>query len=67
MTVVTQGGEHTSNPDFSSTKGLYISLLPFKNLMTVGARNTADEIYKYIQPKGYTVLAGENAVGIRRA
>ena len=32
--------------------------------LTVGAGNTAAEIYEFIQPKGYTVTAGDKDVGI---
>ncbi|KAI9450622.1 hypothetical protein BJY52DRAFT_172619 [Lactarius psammicola] len=67
-----KGGGHTSNPGFSSTGGIQISLLRFnkisfnndKILLTVGAGCVFDEIYKVIRPENYSIVGGGGSVGI---
>ncbi|KAH9039783.1 hypothetical protein EDB85DRAFT_1887199 [Lactarius pseudohatsudake] len=67
-----KGGGHTSNPGFSSTPGIQISLLRFNKIsfndnkteLTVGAGCVFDEIYKVIRPENYNIVGGGGGVGI---
>ncbi|KAH9042971.1 hypothetical protein EDB83DRAFT_2227926, partial [Lactarius deliciosus] len=67
-----KGGGHTSNPGFSSTPGIQISLLRFNKIsfndnkteLTVGAGCVFDEIYKVIRPENYNIVGGGGSVGI---
>ncbi|KAH8995907.1 hypothetical protein EDB92DRAFT_1814381 [Lactarius akahatsu] len=67
-----KGGGHTSNPGFSSTPGIQISLLRFNKIsfndnkteLTVGAGCAFDEIYKVIRPENYNIVGGGGSVGI---
>ncbi|KAI9441861.1 hypothetical protein H4582DRAFT_1849534 [Lactarius indigo] len=67
-----KGGGHTSNPEFSSTRGIQISLLRFNKIsfnndkteLTVGAGCAFDEIYKVVRPEKYNIVGGGGSVGI---
>ncbi|KAI9441828.1 hypothetical protein H4582DRAFT_2055639 [Lactarius indigo] len=67
-----KGGGHTSNPRFSSTQGIQISLLRFNKIsfnndkteLTVGAGCAFDEIYKVLRPENYNIVGGGGSVGI---
>lgn len=67
-----KSGGHTSNPGFSSTEGIHISMSRFitlshdkdKKQLTVGAGCTFDEIYKFIRPQQYNIVGGGGSVGI---
>jgi len=67
------GGGHTSNPKFSSTLGIQISMsrftklkvdFPKKGLLTVGAGCVFDEIYKEIRANKLNIVGGGGSVGI---
>ncbi|KAF9067051.1 hypothetical protein BDP27DRAFT_1423219 [Rhodocollybia butyracea] len=69
-----KGGGHATNPGFSSTRGIQISMSRFNKLahvsngetgeLTVGAGCVFDEIYKFVRPMGYNVVGGGGSVGI---
>ncbi|KAF8483612.1 hypothetical protein DFH94DRAFT_318194 [Russula ochroleuca] len=72
VSFAVKSGGHTSNPTFSSTTGIQISLSRFtkivhdqaNNQLTVGAGCVFDEIYKFIRPKGYNIVGGGGSVGL---
>jgi FAD/FMN-containing dehydrogenase len=67
-----KGGGHQTNPGFSSTTGVHISLKKFseieydaqKNVVTVGAGLTWDDVYAALDPLGVGVVGGR-ASGVR--
>ena len=67
-----KGGGHQTNPGFSSTTGVHISLNKFseikydaqKNLVTVGAGLIWDDVYAALDPLGVGVVGGR-VTGVR--
>ncbi|KAF8260168.1 FAD-binding domain-containing protein [Lactarius quietus] len=57
---------HTTNPGFSSTSGVQISMASFRDIVLneeegtveIGAGLTWPEVYSYLVPKGLTVVGG---------
>ncbi|KAG6810664.1 hypothetical protein H0H92_010846 [Tricholoma furcatifolium] len=71
--VQVKGGGHSSNPGFSSTKGVHISMkqfdevtyLPESETVIVGAGLTWDEVYARLAPHGVNVVGGRvTGVGV---
>lgn len=71
-TIQVKGGGHATNPEFSSTKGVLISLSRFNSItfnsqtkeLSVGAGCLSEELYKFIRPLNYNIVGGGGAVGI---
>ena len=71
-TLQVKGGGHQTNPGFSSTTGVHISLKKFsginydaqKNVVTVGAGLIWDDVYAVLDPLGVGVVGGR-ASGVR--
>ncbi|KAH8797297.1 hypothetical protein DL96DRAFT_1788040 [Flagelloscypha sp. PMI_526] len=67
-----KGGGHTSNPGFSSTTGIHISMSRFNEIkyddttqsLAVGAGCVFHEIYRIIRPKNRNIVGGGGSVGI---
>jgi len=68
-----KGGGHATNPGFSSTSGVHISMTRFNDIVIredcrtveVGAGLTWTDVYKYLVPKGLNVVGGRlNGVGV---
>ncbi len=61
-----KGGGHASNPEFSSTSGVQISLSRFNKTnvnvksgtVEVGAGLTWDQVYVVLEPTGVNVIGG---------
>ncbi len=61
-----KGGGHASNPEFSSTSGVQISLSRFNKTkvnvksgtVEVGAGLTWDQVYAVLEPTGVNVIGG---------
>ena len=61
-----KGGGHTSNPGFSSTKGVQISMTRFNDIkvdtaaatVEVGAGVMWDQVYAVLGPYGVNVVGG---------
>jgi len=61
-----KGGGHGTNPGFSSTTGVHISMKKFseimydaqKNVVTVGAGLIWDDVYAALDPLGVGVVGG---------
>ncbi|KAJ7580371.1 hypothetical protein C8J56DRAFT_961446 [Mycena floridula] len=72
ISFAVKGGGHATNPEFSSTSGLQISMSRFTKIshdeskmqLTVGAGCVFDEIYKVIRPGKYNIVGGGGSVGI---
>ncbi|KAJ7107905.1 hypothetical protein C8R44DRAFT_885296 [Mycena epipterygia] len=72
VSFAVKGGGHATNPGFSSTTGIQISMSRFTKIshnnslsqLTVGAGCVFDEIYKFIRPNGYNIVGGGGSVGI---
>ena len=71
-TLQVKGGGHQTNPGFSSTTGVHISLKKFseieydaqKSVVTVGAGLIWDDVYAALDPLGVGVVGGRVA-GVR--
>ena len=71
-TLQVKGGGHQTNPGFSSTSGVHISLTKFseitynaqKNVVTFGAGLIWDDIYAALDPLGVGVT-GARCTGVR--
>jgi hypothetical protein len=71
-TLQVKGGGHQTNPGFSSTTGVHISLKKLseieydaqKNVVTVGAGLTWDDVYAALDPLGVGVVGGRST-GVR--
>ncbi|KAF9225356.1 FAD-binding domain-containing protein [Gyrodon lividus] len=68
-----KGGGHTTNPGFSSTRGVHISMTRFSDVTynpsvrtaTIGAGMTWDDVYATLQSHGVTVVGGRvSGVGV---
>ena len=68
-----KGGGHTTNPGFSSTPGVHISMTRFNDIVIredcqtveIGAGLTWTDVYKYLVPKGLNVVGGRlDGVGV---
>ncbi|KAI0251533.1 FAD dependent oxidoreductase [Lactifluus subvellereus] len=68
-----KGGGHITNPGFSSTPGVHISMSRFNDIVIhedsetveIGAGLTWTEVYKYLVPKGINVVGGRiDGVGV---
>lgn len=68
-----KGGGHTTNPGFSSTSGVHISMTRFNDIVIredrrtieVGAGLTWTDVYRYIVPMGLNVVGGRlDGVGV---
>ncbi|KAJ7627380.1 FAD dependent oxidoreductase [Roridomyces roridus] len=68
-----KGGGHTSNPGFSSTRGVQISMNRFSNVTYDAASGTAtigmglvwDDVYAALEPHGVNVVGGRSSgVGV---
>jgi UDP-N-acetylenolpyruvoylglucosamine reductase len=68
-----KGGGHATNPEFSSTPGVHISLIRFNNIdihedletVEIGAGLTWTDVYTYLVPKGINVVGGRlGSVGV---
>ena len=67
-TLQVKGGGHQTNPGFSSTTGVHISLEKFseikydaqKNVVTVGAGIIWDDVYAALDPLGVGVVGGRS-------
>ncbi|KAI0825986.1 FAD dependent oxidoreductase [Irpex lacteus] len=68
-----KGGGHATNPGFSSTTGVHISLTRFNEVTynadnqtaTVGAGNVWDDVYTGLEPHGVNVVGGRvTGVGV---
>ena len=73
MPFAVKGGGHATNPGFSSTPGVHISMTRFNDIVIrkdnqtveIGAGLTWTDVYKYLVPKGLTVVGGRlNGVGV---
>ncbi|KAJ6526907.1 hypothetical protein DFH09DRAFT_935774, partial [Mycena vulgaris] len=72
VSFAVKGGGHATNPTFSSTSGIQISMSRFtkishdsdKHELTVGAGCVFDEIYKVIRAAKYNIVGGGGSVGI---
>jgi FAD/FMN-containing dehydrogenase len=61
-----KGGGHATNPGFSSTPGVQMSMTRFKNIkvttgaatVEVGAGLTWDQVYAALEPYGVNVVGG---------
>ena len=67
-----KGGGHATNPGFSSTPGVQISMTRFNDItisedsrtVEIGAGLTWTDVYAYLIPKGLSVAGGRiNGVG----
>jgi FAD/FMN-containing dehydrogenase len=71
-TLQVKGGGHQTNPGFSSTTGVHISLKKFseinynaqKGVVAVGAGLIWDEVYATLDPLGVGVVGGR-VTGVR--
>jgi hypothetical protein len=68
-----KGGGHHTNPGFSSTPGVHISMARFNDIVIhedsetveIGAGLTWTDVYKYLVPKGINVVGGRiDGVGV---
>ncbi|KAF8259882.1 hypothetical protein EI94DRAFT_1812556 [Lactarius quietus] len=68
-----KGAGHSTNPGFSSTPGVQISMARFRDIVLneeegtveIGAGLTWTEVYSYLVPKGLTVVGGRiDGVGV---
>jgi FAD/FMN-containing dehydrogenase len=68
-----KGGGHATNPGFSSTPGVHISMTRFNEIVIhkdnqtveIGAGLTWTDVYTYLVPKGLNVVGGRlNGVGV---
>jgi FAD/FMN-containing dehydrogenase len=68
-----KGGGHATNPGFSSTPGVQISMTRFNEIVIrkdnktveIGAGLTWTDVYTYLIPKGFNVVGGRlNGVGV---
>ncbi|KAH9997051.1 FAD-binding domain-containing protein [Russula vinacea] len=68
-----KGGGHNSNPGFSSTPGVHISMTRFNHIaiskdsrtVEIGAGLTWADVYTYLVPRGLNVVGGRmNGVGV---
>ncbi|KAN0114373.1 hypothetical protein V8E52_006869 [Russula decolorans] len=68
-----KGGGHATNPGFSSTPGVHISMTRFDEIVIrkdnqtveIGAGLTWTDVYTYLVPKGFNVVGGRlNGVGV---
>jgi len=67
-----KGGGHATNPGFSSTSGVHISMTRFNDIVLrkdktveIGAGLTWTDVYTYLVPKGFNVVGGRlNGVGV---
>jgi len=68
-----KGGGHATNPGFSSTPGVHISMTRFNDIVVrkdnqtveIGAGLTWTDVYTHLVPKGLTVVGGRlNGVGV---
>ena len=68
-----KGGGHATNPGFSSTQGVHISMTRFNHIaiskdsrtVEVGAGLTWTDVYAYLVPKGLNVVGGRiNGIGV---
>ena len=68
-----KGGGHATNPGFSSTPGVHISMTRFNDIVIcndsqtvkIGAGLTWTDVYTYLVPKGVNVAGGRlNGVGV---
>ncbi|KIK94710.1 hypothetical protein PAXRUDRAFT_11879 [Paxillus rubicundulus Ve08.2h10] len=68
-----KGGGHATNPGFSSTRGVHISMSRFSDVTynpslqtaTIGAGMIWDDVYATLQPHGVTVVGGRvSGVGV---
>jgi FAD/FMN-containing dehydrogenase len=68
-----KGGGHATNPGYSSTPGVHISLANFKDVVynaasqtaVIGAGLTWDEVYEALEPHGVSVVGGRvTGVGV---
>ena len=68
-----KGGGHATNPGFSSSRGVHISMTRFNDIaireyhrtVEVGAGLTWTDVYKYLVPKGLNVVGGRlDGVGV---
>ncbi|KAH9980424.1 hypothetical protein BJV74DRAFT_887836 [Russula compacta] len=72
VSFAVKSGGHATNPGFSSTQGIQISMSRFTNIsydqnrnqLTVGAGCLFDEIYKFIRPGHYNIVGGNGSVGV---
>ena len=73
MPFAVKSGGHATNPGFSSTQGVHISMTRFKNIaisedsqtVEVGAGLTWTDVYAYLVPKGFNVVGGRvDGVGV---
>ncbi|KAK0229783.1 FAD dependent oxidoreductase [Armillaria nabsnona] len=71
--IIVKGGGHASNPGFSSTTGVQISMTRFKDATydpktqtaVIGAGNIWDDVYKFLNPQGVNVLGGRvSGIGV---
>ncbi|KAF8813148.1 FAD-binding domain-containing protein [Phlegmacium glaucopus] len=68
LVKIVKGGGHATNPGFSSTKGVHISMSLFhdislsenKKILQIGAGCLFDDVYKYIQKEGRNIVGGYN-------
>ncbi|KAF8260156.1 hypothetical protein EI94DRAFT_1790097 [Lactarius quietus] len=68
-----KGGGHATNPGFSSTPGVHISMTQFNDIVInmdsetveIGAGLTWTDVYKYLVPRGVNVVGGRvRGVGV---
>ena len=68
-----KGGGHATNPGFSSTPGVHISMTRFNDIVIskdsrtveIGAGLTRTDVYRYLIPKGLSVVGGRiDGVGV---
>ena len=73
MPFAVKGGGHATNPGFSSTQGVHISMTRFNHIdinkdsqtVEIGAGLTWTDVYAYLVPKGLNVVGGRiNGIGV---
>ena len=73
MPFAVKGGGHATNPGFSSTKGVHISMARFREIaihedsgtVDIGAGLTWTDVYEYLTPRHLNVAGGRlNGVGV---
>lgn len=73
MPFAVKGGGHATNPGFSSTPGVHISMTRFNSIVIstdqqtveIGAGLTWTDVYAYLVPKGLNVVGGRQGdVGV---
>ena len=73
MPFAVKSGGHATNPGFSSTPGVHISVSRFNDIVIhedsgtveIGAGLTWTDVYEYLVPRGLNVVGGRlNGIGV---